>query len=80
MLAKIGYLFTRELLFVPFVDRLCCNHFGMMFDFVLMIQHRKCLKQCHISDEKPPHRSEILDCLVQLLDDRVDFHLLITTY
>lgn len=42
LLAKIGYLFTREILFVLFVARLCRNRFGMMFDFVLLIQHRKC--------------------------------------
>lgn len=41
MLAKIGFVY-RGNPFCTFVDRLCCNHFGMMFDFVLMIQHRKC--------------------------------------
>lgn len=35
MLDKIGYLFTREILFCTFRRyRLCCNHFGMMFEFL----------------------------------------------
>lgn len=34
LLAKIGYLFTREILFV------LLSIFGMTLDFVLMIQHR----------------------------------------
>ncbi len=77
MLAKIGYLFTREVLFVL----LSIGCVATTLEWCLIL----CLWFSIENVKTVPylwwksHRSDTVPC-VQLSSDQVDFHLLITTY
>lgn len=79
MLAEIGYLFNQGTSFCTVVDRLCCNHSGMMFLILCLWFSIENVKNSAISLIKTPHVWELLNCLScwWLMGD---FYRLITTY
>lgn len=79
LLAKIGYLFTREILFFVLLSIGCVAttlEWCLILCLWFSIENVKTVPYLWWKS----HRSENTVLRVQLLNDREDFHLLITTY